>query len=115
MRPLLFRKQVPRRLLPFALAAFGYYFLAGPMQALIIQGTKDAKIIIAALGQVAYNGANAIGAWLGGEAIKVSDSSISCAIPAGVLGFASAVLFVSIFSIAEKSESADRSLRTECD
>ena len=80
-----------------ALAAFGYYFLAGPMQALIIQGTKDAKIIIAALGQVAYNGANAIGAWLGGEAIKVSDSSISCAIPASVLGFASAVLFVSIF------------------
>lgn len=72
------------------------------MQALIIQGTKDAKIIIAALGQVAYNGANAIGAWLGGEAIKVSDSSISCAIPASVLGFASAVLFVSIFFYSRK-------------
>lgn len=85
-----------------ALAAFGYYFLAGPMQALIIQGTKDAKIIIAALGQIAYNGANAIGAWMGGEAIKVSDSSIACAIPASILGFSSAALFIGIYLYSRK-------------
>lgn len=32
------------------------------MQALIIAGAGDAKVILAALGQIAYNGANAIGA-----------------------------------------------------
>lgn len=74
------------------------------MQALIIQGTKDAKIVIAALGQVAYNSANAIGAWLGGEAIKISDSSILCAVPASVLGFASAVLFIGILFYSRRKK-----------
>lgn len=36
-----------------ALAAFGYFFIAGPMQALIIAGAGDAKVILAALGQIA--------------------------------------------------------------
>ena len=36
-----------------SLAAFGYFFISGPMQALIIAGAGDAKAILAALGQIA--------------------------------------------------------------
>lgn len=60
-----------------SLAAFGYFFISGPMQALIIAGAGDAKVILAALGQIAYNGANAIGAFLGGEAIRHYGFAIS--------------------------------------
>lgn len=64
----LFYSDVPWiALTSMALAAFGYFFIAGPMQALIIAGAGDAKVILAALGQIAYNGANAIGAFLGGR------------------------------------------------
>lgn len=79
------------------LAAFGYFFISGPMQALIIKGAGNATIIIAAIGQIAYNGANAIGSWIGGEAIKISGSSVACALPATSLSFASAALFTFIF------------------
>lgn len=79
-----------------AAAAFGYFFISGPMQALIIAGAGDAKVIIAALGQIAYNGANAIGAFLGGEAIRVSGTAEYCALPGSILSFLSAAIFIGL-------------------
>ena len=79
-----------------ALAAFGYFFIAGPMQALIIAGAGDAKVILAALGQIAYNGANAIGAFLGGEAIRHYGFANFSALPGSVLSFISAIVFISL-------------------
>lgn len=83
-------------LLTMATSAFGYYFLAGPMQALIISGAGDGKVIIAALGQIAYNGANALGAFGGGEAIRLMGSPDACALPGTILSFLATLLFLSL-------------------
>jgi predicted MFS family arabinose efflux permease len=79
-----------------SLAAFGYFFISGPMQALIIAGAGDAKVILAALGQIAYNGANAIGAFLGGEAIRHYGFANFSALPGSILSFISAIVFISL-------------------
>ena len=79
-----------------SLAAFGYFFISGPMQALIIAGAGDAKVILAALGQIAYNGANAIGAFLGGEAIRHYGFANFSALPGSVLSFISAIVFIGL-------------------
>lgn len=89
-----------------SLAAFGYFFIAGPMQALVIKGAGDAKVIIAALGQIAYNGANAIGAYLGGVAIDVSGIASECALPSLLLGFASSVLFYFVWRSSNRNDLA---------
>lgn len=83
-------------LIAMAGAAFGYFFIAGPMQALIISGAGDGKVIIAALGQIAYNGANAIGAFMGGEAIRISGVADACALPGTCLSFMAAALFLAL-------------------
>ena len=89
-----------------SLAAFGYFFIAGPMQALVIKGAGDAKVIIAALGQIAYNGANAIGAYLGGVAIDVSGIASECALPSLLLGFVSSVLFYFVWRSSNRNDLA---------
>lgn len=66
------------------------------MQALIIAGAGDAKVILAALGQIAYNGANAIGAFLGGEAIRHYGFANFSALPGSILSFISAIVFISL-------------------
>lgn len=80
-----------------AAAAFGYFFISGPMQALIIAGAGDSKVIIAALGQIAYNGANAIGSYLGSVAIDETGKANWSALPASILSVAATVLFLVVY------------------
>ena len=91
-------------ILMMSLAAFGYFFISGPMQALIIRGAGAAQVIIAALGQIAYNGANAIGSYLGGEAIRMTGIASECAMPGAILSLASAALFFVVLCYAIRTK-----------
>ncbi len=101
-----FSGHLPSAVLAMAGAAFGYFFISGPMQALIIQGAGNAKVILAALGQIAYNGANAIGSWMGGSAIEHSKDYVFCAIPGTALSVISAALFLAVLLYSLRKSAA---------
>lgn len=52
------------------LIATAPFFISGPEQVLILENAKEGQLLAAALAQVAFNGGNALGAWLGGLPIE---------------------------------------------
>lgn len=67
-----------------ALAAGCVFFMSGPEQIMVFAEAGDGKLLGAALGQVAFNGGNAIGAWIGGLPIAAGKSAEWAAVPGSV-------------------------------
>lgn len=77
------------------LAAACVFFISGPEQVLLIDGNRDGKLLAAAMGQVAFNFGNAIGAWLGGLPIEAGKSEEWAAVPGmGLAAIGFALLFL---------------------
>lgn len=68
-------------------AAGSVFFISGPEQVLILQNARDGQLLAAALGQCAFNGGNALGAWLGGLPIDAGKPDNWAALPGVGLAF----------------------------
>lgn len=66
-------------------AAGCVFFISGPEQVLILQNAKEGQLLAAAMGQVAFNFGNAVGAWLGGLPIEAGYQENWSCVPASVL------------------------------
>lgn len=76
------------------LAAACVFFISGPEQILLLEGNTEGKLLAAALGQVAFNFGNAIGAWLGGIPIAAGKTEQWTALPGiGLAGIGALFLF----------------------
>ena len=67
------------------IAAGCVFFISGPEQVLILQNAKEGQLLAAAMGQVAFNFGNAVGAWLGGLPIEAGYQENWSCVPGGVL------------------------------
>jgi DHA1 family arabinose polymer transporter-like MFS transporter len=67
-----------------AVAAGCVFFMSGPEQIMVFAEAGDGKLLGAALGQVAFNGGNAIGAYIGGLPIAAGKSAEWAAIPGSI-------------------------------
>lgn len=81
------------------LAAACVFFISGPEQILLLEGNADGKLLAAAMGQVAFNFGNAIGAWLGGLPIASGKTEQWSAIPGMGLAGIGALLLLAAWLI----------------
>ena len=86
------------------IAAGCVFFISGPEQVLILRNAKDGQLLAAALGQCAFNGGNALGAWLGGLPIDADRTAEWSALPGvGLASFGFASLLMVCWICCERS------------
>ena len=92
------------------IAAGCVFFISGPEQVLILQNAKEGQLLAAAMGQVAFNFGNAVGAWLGGLPIEAGYHENWACVPGGALaGIGFLLLFATWKIHCEKA--ADKAKR----
>lgn len=90
----------PLAVLAAAVVAAGcVFFISGPEQILILKGAGDGQLLAAALGQVAFNFGNAMGAWVGGLPIEEGMPAYMSAFPGALLACMGFILLFLVWRI----------------
>lgn len=86
--------------IPLMIIAAGcVFFISGPEQVLILTNAKEGQLLAAAMGQVAFNFGNAVGAWLGGLPIDAGYTENWACVPGSAMACVGFLLLLATWEI----------------